>query len=111
MPLAMLPVPPLAAIIAGFFLVALPFILLMMIWTVVTMMRILFPERDLPFDGTARRERARRRGEAVPVRFRDLVEDQRRARAPAMPERAPTGASPRPEADSPLADDLWLRRN
>ena len=100
--------PPLAAIVTGFFLVAIPTLILMVVWTCVTMMRILFPERQLPFDGSARRETARRTGRAVQVRFRDLVEDQRRAEAPAMPH----AGSPRPpDAASPLMDDLWLRRN
>lgn len=107
----MLPVLPLAAVITGFFMIAAPVIILMTVWTLVTMARILFPERDLPFDPAARRERARQRGQAVPVRFRDLVEDQRRASAPAMPERAQAGASSKPKVASALAEDLWLRRN
>ena len=111
--LVMLPVPPLAAVITGFFMVAAPFIILMTVWTLVTMARILFPERELPFDPSARREQARQRGEAVPVQFRDLMDDQRqrRARAPAMPTRAPTSANSTPEVTSALAEDLWLRRN
>ena len=100
--------PPLAALVTGFFLVAIPSLILMVAWTCVTMVRILFPERDLPFDGTVRREAARQKGRAVGVRFRDLVEDQRHAKAPAMPHGE---ASRPPEVASPLMDDLWLRRN
>ncbi|GAB5533826.1 MAG: hypothetical protein Rubg2KO_00750 [Rubricoccaceae bacterium] len=111
MPLVMLPVPPLAAIITGFFLIALPVIVLMTAWTVVTMVRILFPERELPYDPSARRARARQRGQAVPVRFRDLVEDQRHAEAPAMPHRTIPDASSSVDVPNELVDDLWLRRN
>ncbi|MEO0556550.1 MAG: hypothetical protein AAF170_00060 [Bacteroidota bacterium] len=107
----MLPVPPLAAIITSIFLIALPVIVLMTAWTVVTMVRILFPERELPIDPSALRRRARERGQAVPVRFRDLVEDQRHAEAPAMPHRASPDASSTTEIPSALVEDLWLRRN
>ena len=111
MPLAMLPVSPLAAILAGFVLIALPIIVLMTAWTVVTMVRILFPERVLPFDPSAHRQRARQRGQAVPVRFRDLVDDQRHAEAPAMPYQPPADASSTTEVPRALMNDLWLRRN
>jgi len=109
--LVMLPVPPLAALITGFFLVAFPIIVLMTAWTVVTMVRILFPERELPYDPSARRRRARQRGQAVPVRFRDLVEDQRHAETPAMPHRAIHDANSAMEVPNELVEDLWLRRN
>ena len=99
------------AVVSIFALVALPIVILMTVWTVVTMVRILFPERELPFDPSVQRTRARQRGKGVRVRFRDLVEDQRHAEAPAMPETAATGASSTSEMPSALAEDLWLRRN
>lgn len=98
---------PLGAIVTGFVLVALPTALLMMVWTVVTVLRILFPERPLPFDAAARRQRATLRGESVPVRLRDILEDQARQRVPAPPAEGDGGLPER----HPLADDLWLRRN
>lgn len=101
---------PLGALVTGFVLVVIPTIILMGVWTVVTVARILLPERSLPFEASARRRRRTLRGEAVPVRLRDIMEDQelRRAQSAAAPvERAP-GEAPAPH---PLFDDLWLRRN
>ena len=102
---------PLGALVTGFFLVAIPTVLIMTVWTIVTVVRILFPERPLPFDGVSRRERAAARGESVPVRLRDILEDQERRRL-AQPVRAPRpdGEPAEPEPH-PLFDDLWLRRN
>lgn len=104
--------PPLAAG-AALFLIAFPVILLMAIWTVITMGRILFPERALPFDAAARREAARRRGQSVPVRVQDILDDQRRRPPhPALPQRDPVADGVHPEeTGDPLFDDLWLRRN
>jgi hypothetical protein len=98
----------------AFTLLFLPAALLMAVWTAVNVARLLFPERDLPFDGPARRAAARRGGAAVPVRAFDVVEDlRRRPVRPAMP--PPRGeAVPAPDAPgtpTPLAEDLWLRRN
>lgn len=84
------------------------------VWAVVMVGRLLFPERPLP-PVLSRREAARRRGEAVPVRARDIVEDLRHEaprpvfpQAPAVPEGpAPTGT----DARARLAADLWMRRN
>lgn len=98
---------PLGALVTGFFLVAIPTVLLMTVWTVVTIARILFPEKPLPFDASARRQRATLRGESVPVRLRDILEDQ--ARQPARTPRV-EGDPALPETH-PLFDDLWLRRN
>ena len=102
---------PLGALVTGFFLVAIPTVLMMTVWTIVTVVRILFPERPLPFDGSMRRRRATLRGESVPVKLRDILEDQERQRQ-AQPVRAPRpeGEPPEPEPH-PLFDDLWLRRN
>ncbi len=95
--------PPLGALIAGFFLVALPAILLMSIWASVTAWRLLFPNEPTPMDPVARRRQATERGAFVPVRLRDIVDDQR-ARQSVVAERD------LPETPS-LDSDLWLRRN
>lgn len=102
--------PPVGAVVAAFFLVVVPVVLLMTVWTCVTMARILFPERPLPFDGPSRRERALRRGESRPVGLREILDDETRRRHTAASRTrsaTPVGAPPHP---SP-ADDLWLRRN
>ena len=101
---------PLGALITGFVLLAVPTIILMGVWTAVTVARILFPERPLPFDAPARRQRRTLRGEAVPVRLRDIMEDQalRQAHRAEAPVERPEGGPPAPH---PLFDDLWVRRN
>lgn len=99
-----------AAIVSIFFLVAVPAILFMVIWTVVTMARVLFPERPLPFDALRRRERARLLGRSVPVQARDIVEDLRRhPPRPVMPHRHPVAEGD--DLPPPLFEDLWMRRN
>lgn len=100
-----------AALVSVFLLVAVPVLLLMTIWAAVMAMRILFPERPLPFDARACRAAARRReGKAVPVRLQDILDDQRARRAP-LPERHPVLDDELNPAGSSLANDLWLRRN
>lgn len=94
---------PLSAFIAGFFVVAIPAMLLMSIWASVTAWQMLFPSEPTPRDPAARRRQATERGAFVPVRVRDIVDDQR-ARQSVMP-----GAN-LPDVH-PWADDLWLRRN
>ena len=98
---------PLGALIAGFFVVVVPVVILMTVWACVTMVRILFPERPLPFEAAALRQRATTRGEAVPVRLRDIIEDQSLRHTEAAPAGDPEAVAPR----HPFADDLWLRRN
>lgn len=94
-----------------FALIVFPAVLLMGIWTAVNVARLLYPEQELPLDGTARRAAARRRGQAVPVRAFDIVEDLRRRPArPAMPERERVAEGEGP-GGSPLQEDLWRRRN
>lgn len=101
---------PLGALVAGFFLVAIPTLILMTVWTVITVARILFPERPLPFDASARRQRRTLRGEAVPVRLRDIMEDQ--ALRQARPHAAPLGGGREAGPSThPLFEDLWVRRN
>ena len=98
---------PLGALIVGLFAVAVPAIILMSVWAGVTALRLLFPEEPLPFDPAARRRRAAQKGEFVPVRLRDILEDQQARQSVAA--RAARGEHV-PDAH-PLADDLWLRRN
>ncbi len=94
-----LPVPPLAAIETGLFLLAAPLLLLMCVWATVTAFRILVPEQPLSVD-----RRARRRGVAAPVRARDIVAEQRRRPAPVF------DAGTSSESES-IAESLWARRN
>jgi hypothetical protein len=92
-------------------LVAVPTIILMVVWTAVNVARLLFPERELPFEGPGRRAAARRRGASAPVRAFDIVEDlRRRPVRPAMPKREAVAEGERP-GGTPLVEDLWLRRN
>lgn len=94
-----LPAPPLAAIETGIFLLAVPMLLLMGVWAVITAFRILMPEQPLPID-----RRARRRGEPAPVRAREIVAEQRRRPAPVF------DAESSSESES-IAESLWARRN
>ena len=95
---------PVGALIVGLFAVAVPAIILMSVWAGVTALRLLFPEDALPTDPAARRRRAAADGEFVPVRLRDIIEDQQARRSVAV--RAGEGPD-----GHPLFDDLWLRRN
>lgn len=97
---------PVGAIVTGFVMVAVPILLLAGVWAVVTSMRILFPERPLPFDPVVRRQRAASRGESVPVRLRDILEDEALRQTAAAGDEPPP--APRPH---PFVEDLWLRRN
>lgn len=104
--------PPVAAVATGFVMVALPAIILMAIWTMVTMWRVVFPDDELPFDQGVSREIARRRGEAVPVRLADIMEEQRiHPTWPVMPRREHVKADLDEGRPNPLAEDLWRRRN
>ena len=100
--------PPVAAALTALFFVAVPVILLMAVWAAVTAFQILFPDDALPFEPSARRRRRTDRGEAVPVRLRDILEDERARQSVAATE--PEGGPPSPSS-APLFDDLWLRRN
>ena len=103
----LLPAPPVAAIETGLFLFAAPLILMMAIWGFITAVRILYPEKPLP---GVRRARLRR-GEAAPVRLRQIVEQQRRDPAPVLPPRVPTvGGEPDARVEA-ITEALWARRN
>lgn len=112
-----LPAPPLAAIETGLFLLAVPMLLLMGIWAVVTSYRILFPEPPPSPDPAARGGSPRRPGDPVPVRLRDIVAEQRRRPTPALMLRSNPRSHHLPghgsgtDSPSPLADALWARRN
>jgi hypothetical protein len=109
MPLT-LTVLPLGALVTGAVMLFVPLVLLMMVWTVVTMVRILFPERPIPLTAAHRRQRNQRMGIATPVRLHDLLDDE--ARRPAPPGAAyQPGEQVAPHDLDPLLEDLWLRRN
>ena len=107
LPAVVLPMPPLAAIETGIFLLALPLLLLMAVWAFVTALRILMPEAPLPLDRTAR---ARRRGEPAPVRLREIIEEQRRRPTLVFPPATVGGDAPENRAET-IAEALWARRN
>jgi hypothetical protein len=104
-----------ANVFVVFFVVAIPAILLMAVWAGVTAFRILFPDEPLPMDPVSRRRRLTARGESVPVRLRDILDDQRARQAvgthPTVPDETAEADTPRGPATHPLFADLWLRRN
>lgn len=107
----MSPVP--GALFSAFVLVAVPAIVLMVVWAVVMAFRICYPERPLPFmvDPYAERQAARARGEATKVGVREIREDLRRqAHTLALPYdfAHDHGSDGLPEC---WMDDLWARRN
>ncbi|WP_412068518.1 hypothetical protein [Rubrivirga sp. IMCC43871] len=101
---------PLGAAFVLFFWVAVPAILLMAVWAGVTAFRILYPDDVMPFDPVDRRRRASARGEARPVKLRDILEDER-ARQAKPRQRVAPGGPPQAPGRSALTEDLWLRRN
>ena len=106
-PAAVLPMPPLAAIEARILILAVPMLLLMAVWALATALRILMPEAPLPLHRMAR---TRRRGEPVPVRLREIADEQRRRPAPVFPPAAVGGGDPEARAET-IAEALWARRN
>lgn len=102
----------LSAVITAFVVAALPALIFMAVWTVVTALRIVFPERALPLfpNGIAERQAASARGEAVRVGFREIREDVLvRARELSRSHDLVGGCSHSiPEA---WIDDLYRRRN
>ena len=103
---------PLGAALTGLVMVALPVLLLMMVWSVVTALRILFPERPLPALPDQAGDRLReslRTGDTVPVRVRDIVAAQRAQAAETDAAREAAGQAP--TTLHPFIADLWLRRN
>ena len=94
-----------ASFVTAFFWVAVPAILLMAVWAAVTAFKLLFPD-DALLEPSARRRRRTARGESVPVRLRDILDDERARQAVSAP--TPGDAAP---PSNPLFDDLWIRRN
>lgn len=99
-----------AAIISLLLLIAVPVIVLMTVWVVVTMGRVLFPER-------LRRRKTVAREQMVPgpemenrVRSKDIVENIHRQAAHFVEEEPHFVEDARQEFE-PLFGDLWLRRN
>lgn len=98
---------------AVFLAAAVPVLVAALVWGAVTAMRILLPERPLPFvpDPRAARRAARARGESVRVGFREIYEDlPEHARALPMPQRHAVGEGLE-EAPEAWREDLWRRRN
>lgn len=100
--------PPVAALFVAFFWIAVPAILLMAVWAGVTAYQLLFHDDALPLDPTLQRRRRTAQGESVPVRLRDIIEDERARQAVAE---AASSEGPAGPPSHPLFDDLWLRRN
>jgi len=103
--------PPVGAVFVAFLAVAVPAMLLMTVWATVTALRILFPEKALPWDGAPHSARAG--GEGVPVRLHDILADQqaRRARAAEAGAEGDRPSASAPPRVHPFMADLWLRRN
>ena len=108
----MIPVP--AAIVSALFMVAVPVIVLATIWGLLTIMRLAFPERPLPFDGPSRRALYREKGFSVPVGAREIRADVlRRAQSLALPYVYVPG-HPVPHdggVPAPWLEDVHERRN
>jgi hypothetical protein len=100
--------PPVAALFVAFFWIAVPAILLMAVWAGVTAYQLLFHDDALSPQPGGRPRRWTGQGESVPVRLRDIVEDERARRSVAE---AASGDGPAGPPAHPLFDDLWLRRN
>lgn len=102
------------AVFTAFLVAVVPALVLAVIWTVVTIWRLLWPERPLPFvpDRAAERRAATARGEAVPVGFREIHDDARaQARSLALPYRYPVADGLPHHLPEPWLDDLNRRRN
>lgn len=104
---------PLGAVVTTFVIVAAPALVLMLVWSGVTAMRILFPERPLPPPDLAAEHlrQSLRTGDAVPVRVRDIVNAQRAQAAEVEAARAAEPGGDAPATLHPFVADLWLRRN
>ena len=81
-------------------LVAVPVIVVMGIWTAITMWTLVFP-KDEPRDS-----------EPMPVGLAEIMERHKRQSVrPAHPHRQRVEAEGEPSSRSPLEEELWLRRN
>jgi hypothetical protein len=106
-----------AAAVAAFVMIAVPLGVAVAVWAVVTMFRVLFPERPLPVLLDPARERRDRtaRGEAVPVGFREIYEEMPvhagRLALPYRLDRERVHSGLPGHVPEPWRDDLYLRRN
>ena len=104
----------LAAAFTAFAVVAFPALVMMVVWTAVTAMRILRPEQPLPLfaDPVAQRRTKTETGVAVPVGFREIHDDLRiHARALTLPYRYHAAVGGTHHVPEPWLEDLHLRRN
>lgn len=101
-----------AALVSGFVLVAIPVIILVVVWSAVSVYRLYFPEDPLPLlpDDVLLREQARLKGEAVAVSALDIREDLRRQKHQALVTYQYAGSATAHVPDSWIAD-LIRRRN
>ena len=101
-----------AALVSGFVLVALPIILLVVVWASVSVFRLYFPEHPLPLlpDAVLLREAAWQRGEAVPVGLAEIREEIRRAKHERLV-RYHYAGSARTHVPEAWVEDLQRRRN
>ena len=100
---------PVGAVLTGLAMVAVPALILIAVWAAVGALRLLLPERPLPFDSVTRRAGTGVRGARVSVRYRDLREGPAPRHTPAAS--GPEADPPDGGVAHPLFDDLWLRRN
>ena len=99
-----------AAIISLLLLIAVPVIVLMTVWAVVTLVRVLFPKRLRRRRRFARLHLVSNHEMITLVRSRDIVEDLQRQAAHHLEEQPHFVEDARQEFE-PLFGDLWLRRN
>lgn len=106
-----------AVAIAALMMIAVPAIVGVLIWTVVRVFRVLYPERPLPFFADPVRERQCRtaQGEAIPVGFREIHEEMplhaRRVFHPYRLDRDRVTAGLPGCIPDPWVEDIHRRRN
>lgn len=96
---------PLVVTFTGFALVALPVILSATAWAAWAMWHLVFGDETSPLDTQSQAE--------VPTSVElgvSLKRERKRPRRSAVSSRQQVGFPPEP-GDSPLMDELWLRRN
>lgn len=108
---------PDSLVLLPFALVFVPVGIVMVVWSVVTVCRIMFPERPLPLfqDRVAERRRRTEAGISVPVGFRDIHDDMpehvRRVSCPYEHYRSEGWLQAKGHVPEPWMDDVWQRRN
>ena len=99
-----------ASIISLFLLIAVPVVVLILVWAVVTLARVLFPKPVRRRKRVAPRQMASGTEMVRRVRSKDIVEDIYRQAAHPVEEEPHFVEDARQEFE-PLFGDLWLRRN